>query len=203
MHSPSRHKDIASPKALAERIERPGVAIGLVWTPAGGELVFVEAALLRGKAGLKLTGQLGEVMQESAEAALSYLRANAEEFAIDSELFEKHEIHIHVPSGAMKKDGPSAGVTLLAALASLLSGHRVRNDLAMTGEITLRGQVLPVGGIKEKILAAHRAGISTLLLPRRNEKDLEDVPAEVREAIEIRFVEQAIDVIREAVPGCV
>ncbi len=188
---------------LAERIERPGVAIGLVWTPVGGELVFVEAALLRGKPGLKLTGQLGEVMQESAEAALSYLRANAEKFAIDSELFEKHEIHIHVPSGAMKKDGPSAGVTLLATLASLLSGHRVRDDLAMTGEITLRGQVLPVGGIKEKILAAHRAGISTLLLPARNEKDLEDVPAEVLEAIEIRFVEQAVDVIREAVPGLV
>ncbi len=188
---------------LAEHIERPGVAVGMMWTPVGGEIVFVESALLPGKPGLRLTGQLGEVMQESAEAALSYLRANAEQLAIDPELFEKNEIHVHLPSGAMKKDGPSAGITLLVALASLLASRPVRDDLAMTGEITLRGQVLPVGGIKEKILAAHRAGIASLLLPRRNEKDLEEVPQEVRDAIEIRFVDHALDAIRESVPGCV
>jgi ATP-dependent Lon protease len=187
---------------IAERIEQPGVATGMVWTPVGGDLVFVEAARMKGKAGLSLTGQLGDVMQESAEAALSYLRANAEALGIDPATFDEAQIHIHVPSGAMKKDGPSAGVTMLVALASLLTGRPVRGDVAMTGEITLRGQVLPVGGIKEKLLAAHRAGIKEILLPRRNLKDLEDVPAEVLQSFEIRPVEQSMEAIREAVaPG--
>jgi ATP-dependent Lon protease len=184
---------------VAERIEQPGVATGMVWTPVGGDIVFVEAARLKGKPGLSLTGQLGDVMQESAEAALSYLRANAEALGIDPDLFDEAQIHIHVPSGAMKKDGPSAGVTMLVALASLLTGRPVRGDMAMTGEITLRGQVLPVGGIKEKLLAAHRAGITQILLPRRNLKDLEDVPPEVLQAFKIHPVEQSMDAIREAV----
>jgi ATP-dependent Lon protease len=184
---------------VAERIEQPGVATGMVWTPVGGDIVFVEAARMKGKPGLSLTGQLGDVMQESAEAALSYLRANAEALGIDPDVFDEAQIHIHVPSGAMKKDGPSAGVTMLVALASLLTGRPVRGDVAMTGEITLRGQVLPVGGIKEKLLAAHRAGITQILLPRRNLKDLEDVPPEVLQAFRIHPVEQSMDAIREAV----
>ena len=188
---------------LKERITRPGIAIGMTWTPVGGELVFIESALLQGKPGLKLTGQLGDVMQESAEAALSFLKAHAESFGIDRELLEKNEIHVHVPAGAMKKDGPSAGVTMLAALASLLTDKPLRDDLAMTGEITLRGQVLPVGGVKEKVLAAHRAGIGHVLLPTRNQKDLEEVPKEVLDDLEIEFVDQAKDVLQKAVPGIV
>jgi len=188
-------------RQLAESFEKPGVSTGMMWTPVGGEIVFVEAAMLEGKPGLKLTGQLGDVMRESAEAALSYLRSNAEDFGIDPQVFEKNEIHIHVPAGAMRKDGPSAGVTMLAALASLLSGEPVRGDLSMTGEITLRGQVLPVGGIKEKILAAHRAGIRDVILPVRNRKELEDVPQEVRDDLQIHFVDRSIDVLREAVPS--
>ncbi len=187
-------------REVAERIDRPGVSTGLLWTPVGGDIVFVEAALLEGKPRLRLTGQLGDVMRESAETALSYLQANAEALGIDAALFEKNEIHIHVPSGALKKDGPSAGVTLLVALASLLMGRAVRGDLAMTGEITLRGQVLPVAGIKEKVLAAHRAGVREIMLPTRNEKDLEEVPEEVREALRVHLVDHAIDAIREAIP---
>jgi ATP-dependent Lon protease len=171
-----------------------------VWTPVGGDIVFVEAALMEGKPGLRLTGQLGDVMRESAETALSYLQANAESLGIDPALFEKNQIHIHVPSGALKKDGPSAGVTMLVALASLLMDRPVCGDLAMTGEITLRGQVLPVGGIKQKVLAAHRAGIREIILPTRNEKDLEEVPEEVREALRVHLVDHSIDAIREAIP---
>jgi ATP-dependent Lon protease len=188
-------------RQLAEQIDRPGVTTGLVWTPAGGDLVFVEAALLRGKPGLKLTGQLGDVMRESAETALSYLRGNAARLGIDPAVFRENEIHIHFPSGAMKKDGPSAGVTVLITLASLLSGKPVRGDLSMTGEITLRGQVLPVGGVKDKILAAHRAGIHEVILPRRNEKDLEEVPEEIRSALRIHLVDESFEAIREAIPG--
>jgi len=186
---------------IAEQIDRPGVSTGMVWTPVGGEIVFVEAAVLKGKPGLKLTGQLGDVMRESAEAAVSYLRSNASQFGIDPQVFQENEIHIHVPAGAMRKDGPSAGVTILAALTSLLIGEPVRGDLSMTGEITLRGQVLPVGGVKEKILAAHRAGIREIILPRRNGNELEEVPEEVREALNIHFVDQSIEAIRQAVPG--
>jgi len=188
-------------RQTAERIERPGVSTGMVWTPVGGEIVFVETAMLEGKPGLKLTGQLGDVMRESAETALSYLRANADEFGIDPTLFERNEIHIHVPSGALRKDGPSAGVTMLAALASLFRGEPVRGDLSMTGEITLRGQVLPVGGVKEKVLAAHRAGITDVILPLRNRKEIDEIPEEVRNDLKIEFVERSSDVLRAAVPG--
>ncbi len=185
-------------RETAEGAHCPGVAIGLVWTPSGGDIVFVEAAKMEGKPGLHLTGQLGEVMQESAEAALSYLRSNAEALLIDEDIFEKNRIHVHVPAGGMRKDGPAAGLTILVALASVLTDRPVRGDLAMTGEITLRGQVLPVEGIKEKVLAAHRAGIKELILSSRNEKDLEDVPDEVRDAFKFYFVDQSMDAIREA-----
>jgi ATP-dependent Lon protease len=183
---------------LAERFERPGISTGLVWTPVGGDLVFVETALMPGEPGLKLTGQLGDVMRESAEAALSYLRANAERLGIAREVFEKNEIHIHFPAGAMKKEGPSAGITVLVALASLLCGKRVRDGLSMTGEITLRGQVLPVGGIKEKVLAAHRAGVREVMMPARNQKDLEEVPPEVLEALTMHFVSESMDAVHKA-----
>jgi ATP-dependent Lon protease len=145
------------------RITTPGVATGLAWTPTGGELLFIEATAMRGKKGLTLTGQLGDVMKESAMAALSFIRSNAKSLNIDEEFFENHDLHIHVPAGAIPKDGPSAGVTMMTALTSLLMNKTINKDLAMTGEITLRGQVLPVGGIKEKVLAAHRAGIRKML----------------------------------------
>ena len=183
----------------AERIEQPGVATGMVWTPVGGDIVFVETALMKGKPGLNLTGQLGDVMQESAEAALSYLRANAEALGIEPDVFDESRIHIHVPAGGMRKDGPSAGVTMIVALASLLSGRPVRGDVAMTGEITLRGQVLPVGGVKEKLLAAHRAGIGEIMLPRRCLKDLEEVPREVLDDFKIFPLDESIEAISEAV----
>jgi ATP-dependent Lon protease len=185
-------------RAALERIDRAGVAIGLVWTPVGGDIVFVESALLEAKPGLHLTGQLGDVMRESAELALSYLRANAETLAIDPALFEKHQIHVHVPAGAMPKDGPSAGITMLVTLASLLTGRPVRSDVCMTGEITLRGQVLAVGGIKEKLLAAHRAGISNVILPSRNRDDIDELPDEVREALELHFVDETPEAVRLA-----
>ncbi len=177
------------------RITTPGVATGLAWTPTGGELLFIEATAMKGKKGLTLTGQLGDVMKESATAALSFARANAAALGIDEDFFENHDLHIHVPAGAIPKDGPSAGVTMLTALASLLTNTRIRNDLAMTGEITLRGQVLPVGGIKEKVLAAHRAGIKTLILPEWNRKDLEDIPKNVEKDITFHFVGKMLDVI--------
>jgi ATP-dependent Lon protease len=185
----------------AERTERPGVATGMVWTPVGGDLVFVESARMEGKPELHLTGQMGDVMRESAEAALSYVRTNAESLGIPEDVFEKSRIHVHVPAGGQPKDGPSAGVTMVVSLASLLSGKPVRDDVAMTGEITLRGQVLPVGGIKGKVLAAHRAGIKELILPKRNAKDLEEVPAEVLSHFKIHLVDQSIDAVREAIPG--
>ena len=186
---------------VAEHNERPGVATGMVWTPIGGDLVFVEAARMEGKPELQLTGQMGDVMRESAEAALSYVRTNAEALGIPPDAFEKSRIHVHVPAGGQPKDGPSAGVTMVVSLASLLTGKPVRDDVAMTGEITLRGQVLPVGGIKGKVLAAHRAGIKELILPKRNAKDLEEVPAEVLSAFKIHLVDQSIEAVREAIPG--
>jgi ATP-dependent Lon protease len=188
-------------REIAERIDAPGVAIGLVWTPVGGDIMFVEAALMEGEPGLRLTGQLGDVMKESGEAALSYLRANAEALGIDPGVFEKHEIHVHLPAGALQKEGPSAGIALVVALASRLLGRPVRAGVAMTGEITLRGQVLPVGGIKEKVLAAHRAGLREILLPQRNESELEEVPADVRADIRFVFVDQVRDALRAAIPG--
>jgi ATP-dependent Lon protease len=184
---------------VAERTQRPGVATGLAWTPVGGDVLFVEATMMPSREErLILTGMLGDVMRESAQAALSYVRSNAERLGIDPRLLEDKAIHLHVPAGATPKDGPSAGVTMVTALASLAAGRPVRSDVAMTGEVTLRGKVLPVGGIKEKVLAAHRAGVETVILPRRNERDLEDVPDELRRELEIVFVETADEVLARA-----
>ncbi|PLX52360.1 MAG: endopeptidase La [Desulfobacteraceae bacterium] len=181
------------------RTSIPGVATGLAWTQTGGELLFVEATSMRGSKGLTLTGQLGDVMKESATAALSFIRSNAASIGIPDDYFEKHDIHIHVPAGAIPKDGPSAGVTMLTALVSLLTNKTVRKDLAMTGEITLRGQVLPIGGLKEKVLAAHRAGIKTIIIPKLNEKDLYDIPEEIQKKIDFKPVERMQDVLKIAI----
>jgi ATP-dependent Lon protease len=152
---------------VAQRTQIPGVATGLAWTSVGGDLIFIESAKMRGGKGLTITGQLGDVMRESAQAALSYIRSQTDKLGIDPEFFDKHDIHIHVPSGSIPKDGPSAGITIATALASLLTGQSVHDDLGMTGEITLRGQVMPIGGLKEKILSAHSAGLKKVILPRR------------------------------------
>ncbi|HKS30516.1 MAG TPA: endopeptidase La [Pyrinomonadaceae bacterium] len=175
-----------------------GVSTGMAWTEMGGEVLFIEATLLPGGSGLTLTGQLGEVMQESARAARSYLWSHAQEFGIDPEMFKGYGVHLHVPAGAIPKDGPSAGVTITAALASLYTGRRVRPDTAMTGEITLSGLVFPVGGIKEKVLAAHRAGIRRIILPARNEADLEDIPEDVRKQLEVVTVSRIGEVVDAA-----
>ncbi len=180
------------------RVSTPGVVTGLAWTPTGGELLFIEATAMKGKKGLTLTGQLGDVMKESATAALSFIRSNAKQLNVDEDFFDAHDLHIHVPAGAIPKDGPSAGVTMLTSLTSLLTGKTIPKDLAMTGEITLRGQVLPVGGIKEKVLAAHRAGIKEIILPEWNQKDLEDVPAKVKKEIRFHFVDKMKDVLELA-----
>jgi ATP-dependent Lon protease len=182
---------------VAERANEPGVATGLAWTPSGGDIIFVECTRMNGQKGLTLTGSLGDVMKESAQAALSYIRTRAEGLGIAPDFYEKSDIHVHVPAGAIPKDGPSAGVTIAASLASLMTGRPVRSDVAMTGEITLRGKVLPVGGIKEKVLAARRAGIHTVALPRRNEHDLDDIPAELRNEMEIIFVDTVADVLSQ------
>jgi ATP-dependent Lon protease len=182
----------------AERTELPGVATGLVWTPTGGDITFIEATRMRGSRRLTLTGKLGDVMKESAQAAVSYVRSKAAELDIDEELFTKSDLHIHVPAGAVPKDGPSAGVTMATALVSLLTERNVRADVAMTGEITLRGQVLPVGGIKQKILAAARVGINTVILPARNRPDLDEVPEEIREKMHFVFVDRVDDVFSAA-----
>ena len=173
----------------AERTEVPGVAIGLAWTPSGGEIIFVESTKMRGKKSLKLTGQLGDVMKESAEAALSYIRSKAGSLGIAEDFFDKYDLHIHIPAGSIPKDGPSAGVTIAASLVSLLMDKSVRPDVAMSGEITLRGKVLPIGGIKEKVLAAKRAGIKTVILPYKNKKDLDELPEAVKNELEFRFVD--------------
>jgi ATP-dependent Lon protease len=184
---------------LEERTRVPGVAVGLAWTPAGGDVLFVEATRMTGKGSLTLTGQLGDVMKESAQAALSWIRSHATEIGVPADFWGKADIHIHVPAGAIPKDGPSAGVTMVTALASLLTGRPVTADLAMTGEISLSGRVLAVGGIKEKVLAAHRAGVRTVLLPKRNESNLlEDVPPSVRQVMEFHLVSSVEDVLRLA-----
>jgi ATP-dependent Lon protease len=182
---------------VAERANEPGVATGLAWTPNGGDIIFIESTRMNGQKGLTLTGSLGDVMKESAQAALSYIRTRAEGLGIAPDFYDKSDIHVHVPAGAIPKDGPSAGVTIAASLASLMTGRPVRSDVAMTGEITLRGKVLPVGGIKEKVLAARRAGIHTVALPRRNEHDLDDIPAELRNEMEIIFVDTVDDVLSQ------
>jgi ATP-dependent Lon protease len=180
---------------VAERVTRPGVATGLAWTPVGGDILFIEATGMRGKGQLILTGQLGDVMKESAQAALSYISSIADSLGITPDFRSRTDIHIHVPAGATPKDGPSAGVTILTALASLLTGKSVRNDLAMSGEITLRGLVLPVGGIKEKVLAAHRAGVKSVILPERNKGDLHEIPGHIKNALTIYFVKEMNDVL--------
>jgi ATP-dependent Lon protease len=173
---------------LAQRTSVPGVATGMAYTPFGGEILFIEAARLAGKGNITLTGQIGDVMKESATAAFSLVRSRAEALGIDPELLANSDIHIHVPAGAVPKDGPSAGVAMFIALASLLLNRPVRHDVAMTGEITLRGLVLPIGGLKEKTLAAKRAGIKQVIVPKRNEKDLPDIPQEVRDTLKFHFV---------------
>ena len=183
---------------LAERTSKSGVAIGLAWTEYGGEILFVEVTKMTGKEKLTLTGHLGKVMKESAQAALSYARSNASQLGLEDNFFQDKEIHLHVPSGATPKDGPSAGLTMFVALVSLLTKRPSRAEVAMTGEITLRGRVLPVGGIKEKILAAKEAGIKTVILPKKNEKDLKEIPKEVREALRFKFIEEMEEAIEVA-----
>ncbi len=184
---------------VAEQVSRPGVATGLAWTPVGGDVLFIEATMMPSqKEHLLLTGMLGDVMRESAQTALSFVRSHAELLNFDSTVLEYKKIHLHVPAGATPKDGPSAGITMMTALASLLTGRCVKNNLAMTGEITLRGKVLPVGGIKEKVLAAHRAGINTLILPKKNERDIEDIPPDLRAELQFYFVSDAEEVLKLA-----
>jgi ATP-dependent Lon protease len=183
---------------LVERTEDAGVATGLAWTPVGGEILFIEATRMPGSGKLQLTGQLGDVMKESAQAALSFVRANADLWGIPRDFLDKSDLHIHVPAGAMPKDGPSAGVTMLTALVSLLTRIRVRHDVAMTGEITLRGRVLPIGGLKEKVLAAHRAGIKRVIVPEKNRHDLDEVPKDVLAELEFVFVSRMSDVVAAA-----
>ncbi|MDZ4695185.1 MAG: endopeptidase La [Deltaproteobacteria bacterium] len=204
--SEKRMEDILGPQRfypeIAERTEVPGVATGLAWTPSGGDILFIEASQMPGKGNLILSGQLGDVMKESVRAALSWVRAHVDEYNITVD-FEKTDLHVHVPAGGVSKDGPSAGVAMSSALISLLSGRRVRGDVAMTGEITLRGNVLPIGGVKEKVLAAHRAGIKRVLLPERNRKDLVDVPDMVKNEMQITFVSrisEALEAALEPVP---
>ena len=186
------------PAEAKDRTSTPGVVMGLAWTQAGGDLLFIEATSMKGDKGLILTGQLGDVMKESAQAALSFIKANISTLEIPEDAFTNLDIHIHVPAGAIPKDGPSAGVTLLTALVSLLTEKNVKQDLAMTGEITLRGRVLPVGGVKEKILAANRAGIKIIILPKWNKKDLEEIPKKIQKHIQFHFVDKMLDVLKIA-----
>jgi ATP-dependent Lon protease len=180
---------------VAMRTSVPGVATGLAWTPVGGDILFIEATRIPGSGKLILTGQLGDVMRESAQAALSIVKNRAEDLGIDEKRFEKADIHVHVPAGAIPKDGPSAGVAMFMALVSLMTGRTVASDTAMTGEISLRGLVLPVGGIKEKMVAAARAGIKRVLLPARNRKDYDDIPEEARKQLEFVWLERVDDAV--------
>ena len=182
---------------VADHQTPPGVVTGLAWTPQGGEILFIEATSMPGKGGLILTGQLGDVMKESMQIAMSLVRSNLTSLAPSFE-FDKKDVHIHVPSGAIPKDGPSAGIAIMTAIASLFSGKSADHELAMTGEITLRGAVMPVGGIKEKVMGAHRAGIKRIILSQRNQKDLRDVPEEVKSQIHFDFVDTAADVLKLA-----
>jgi ATP-dependent Lon protease len=182
----------------AEEKDQVGVTTGLAWTELGGELLTVEVQVMPGKGKLTITGKLGDVMQESAQAAMSYVRSRAEALGLDKRFIENVDIHVHVPEGAIPKDGPSAGITMATTLVSALCRIPVRKDVAMTGEITLRGRVLPIGGLKEKVLAAHRGGIKKIVIPKENEKDIREIPKKVREALEIVCVEHADEVLREA-----
>lgn len=183
---------------MAERTQVPGVATGMAWTPVGGDILFIETSRMPGKGGLEITGQLGDVMKESARAALTYVRSNAEKLGISEGILDKQDLHIHVPAGGVPKDGPSAGVTMFTALTSLLTGRRVRPDTSMTGECTLRGRVLPVGGIKEKVIAAHRAGVKRVILPGKNRRDIEEIPESVRADLEIFFADDMSQVLEWA-----
>jgi ATP-dependent Lon protease len=197
----SLSKYLGPPKfryGMAETEPQIGVATGLAWTELGGELLGVEVTIVPGRGKLTITGRLGEVMQESAQAALSYVRSHSEQLALAPDFYQKIDIHIHIPEGAIPKDGPSAGITLATALVSALCRVPVRNDLAMTGEITLRGRVLPIGGLKEKVLAAHRGGIKTVLLPKENEKDLDEIPPQVLKNVTLIQVEQMDEVLKQA-----
>ena len=200
-------KDFLGPQEfiqdMAERTTEPGVALGLAWTSAGGDILFIEATAMPGKGNLVLTGSLGDVMRESAMAAMSYVRSHAQQLGVESKAFGRNDIHIHVPAGAIPKDGPSAGVTIAVALVSLVTRRPIRPAVAMTGEITLRGKVLPVGGIKEKVLAAARSGVKTVLLPEQNRKDLIDVPTEVRHKLRFRFVRTIADALNLAIQGTI
>jgi len=202
--NPEKVQELLGPvrfyRELSERTDRSGVVIGLAWTQFGGEILFVESSMMRGKGKVSITGRLGDVMKESAMAALTWIRSNTERIKLDEKLFERTDFHIHIPAGAIPKDGPSAGIALTCSLVSLLTGLPVSPELAMTGEVTLRGKVLPVGGIKEKVIAAKSAGIKHVILPTRNEKDLDDVSESVREALSFRFVDD-VDQVLEMVFG--
>jgi ATP-dependent Lon protease len=194
-------KYLGPPKIFRDQLlkkDSVGVATGVAWTAAGGEILFVEATKMKGKGQLSLTGSLGDVMKESAQAALSYARAHSKEFGIDTRIFSQNDFHIHIPEGAIPKDGPSAGVTIATALLSVCTNREIKWDVAMTGEITLRGNVLPVGGIKEKVLAAQRAGVRTLILPLPSKKDLIDIPKKIKKAIEFVFVKKIDEVFKHA-----
>ena len=192
------HPIFQSTEELSQRMSIPGVVPGLAWTPYGGDVLFVEATSMPGGKGFQVTGSVGNVMNESARAALSYVRSRAKQLSLDSEFFNRADFHLHIPAGAQPKDGPSAGVTMATAIVSLVSGRKVRPQVGMTGEITLRGQVLPIGGVKEKVLAAHRTGLRTVILPKRNEQDIEDVPDEIKKAMKFVFVESMDDVLDAA-----
>jgi ATP-dependent Lon protease len=192
------HPLFLGPEEINHRTSIPGVVPGLAWTPFGGDILFIEATNMPGGRGFQVTGSVGNVMQESARAALSYVRSRASKLGLAPEFFEKNDIHMHIPAGATPKDGPSAGVTMAAALVSLISGSKIKPRVGMTGEITLRGQVLPIGGVKEKVLAAHRNGLRTVILPRRNEPDLEDVAEEVRKEMKFVLVDTVDDVMKAA-----
>jgi ATP-dependent Lon protease len=200
--TPNRLVELLGPvkfySEVAERTSEPGVATGLAWTPTGGDVLFVEATQMQGNKGLILTGQLGDIMKESAQAALSFIRTHSLDYGISNAFYEKMDIHVHVPAGAIPKDGPSAGVTMASALLSMLTRKPVRNDIAMTGEITLRGKVLPVGGIKEKVLAARRAGIKNVILPSKNRDDLEEIPANTKKQMKFHYVDSLEQVFKLA-----
>jgi ATP-dependent Lon protease len=186
---------------IAERTKRPGVVVGLAWTPTGGDILFVEATKMKGKGEFKITGQIQDVMRESMEAAKSWVRSNAEHLGIDDDVFSKYDLHIHVPAGAIPKDGPSAGVTIATALVSLLTERQVHPLLAMTGEITLSGNVLPIGGVKEKFLAAKRAGVTDLIFPADNKQDVEeDILPEQLEGMNVHYVNTIDEVLAIAIP---
>ena len=195
------HTFLGTPKyhhTQAEKQPQVGVSTGLAWTEVGGEVLPIEASVMKGKGKLILTGQLGEVMRESAQAGFSYIRTRVEELGIDVDFQEKTDIHIHLPEGGIPKDGPSAGISMATAVVSALTGRAVKSNLAMTGEITLRGRVLPVGGVKEKVLAAHRVGIKTIIMPKENESDIDEIPANIRKHLEFILVEHMDEVLEKA-----